>query len=250
MQSRPPDRDMTEKSAARPVIAVFGGSHPSTRVKAFARKLGRAIGDRGIVLTGGTGPDPDSVKGRAIQGAVDRSCPWVGVAPRAGQADACPHLDNGLVIYVDLGHKRNYLEACICDAAIGLKGDKGTPSELASALSLHRPVAFVGSHWRRGFDLDADRKGALNSMANAADDRFKTENPSPLDGRIARIPAGLNHVQAADYEYFDSRATAEDVLDWITRAVFLKGHQGKFPSVNEFRGIATKYRTWLRGQGF
>src|SRR4051794_2177249 len=211
---------MSDKPTTPPVIAVFGGTD-NTRVEAFARKLGQAMAARNqILLTGGTGPAPGSVKGSAIQGAVDRSSPWVGVERRPGQAEARPQPDTrGLVIFVDLGHKRNYLEACMCDAAIGLKGEKGTQSEVASALSLHRPVAFVGNDWMRFGDLDADRAATLRSMAKAADDRFKTEAPSPLDGRIARIPDGLKRVQATDYRYFDSRATAEDVLDWITHAV-------------------------------
>ena len=91
------------------------------------KEIGKAIAQRGhILLTGGTGPE-DSVKNIAIHGAG--KLPWNGVDRQKkvihGNIVNENELD-GFVIDSDLGHKRNYLEAHMCDAAIGLEGGDRT----------------------------------------------------------------------------------------------------------------------------
>jgi uncharacterized protein (TIGR00725 family) len=125
------------ESRTKVIIAVFGGDDPDAVDR--ARKLGALIAGRShILLTGGTRPGTNPVRESAILGAG--SSPWVGVG-RANKIDAA-ELDRGFVIYTDLGHKRNYLEACLCDAAIGLTGGDGTVSEVTFSLALQRPVVF------------------------------------------------------------------------------------------------------------
>src|SRR5262245_28946515 len=132
------------------IIAVFGGSKTrSPEVLACAQQLGSAItAARHVLLSGGTGPDCTSgIKGCAIVGAIvgAGSARWVGVAQDGPPDDGPPDVEErngGLVIWTGLGHKRNYLEASMCDAVVAFPGDDGTISEVTSALSLGRPVAF------------------------------------------------------------------------------------------------------------
>jgi predicted Rossmann-fold nucleotide-binding protein len=113
----------------RRIIAVFGGSgtkHPEALPA--AEDLGRSIAERQqILLTGGVKQEEDSVKGRAIKGAG--SSPWVGVERKQSVGDELPdEPEQHFCIVSDLDHMRNYLEAHMCDAAIGLAGDEGTVS--------------------------------------------------------------------------------------------------------------------------
>lgn len=139
------------------IIAVFGGGTVPQEVLRFAQDLGRAIADRGqILLTGGRGrPNVQkredgtslyAVKTCAIAGVGSR--PWIGVDRTVARWDANPVPERGLLIDTPLKHRRNFLEAKMCDAAIVLEGDVGTRSELAAALLLDRPVAIVGLKWK------------------------------------------------------------------------------------------------------
>jgi predicted Rossmann-fold nucleotide-binding protein len=227
------------------VIAVFGGSgKPPPEVLDCAEKLGSAITARGhLLLTGGTGPGEDSVKAVAITGAGP--APWAGVAQGGPIGASEEH--GGLVIRTGLGDKRNYLEACICDAAVALPGSDGTVSEVTSSLSLSRPVAFVGNQWREKFDLDADRPAALQNMVQATRMRFArapaNDTIDPLVAEDALMRA-LDHLP--DYRYFEL-GEAEPVVQWIESVVPAPvPFAGEFRPVPGLEGVARDYERWLR----
>src|SRR5262245_18631791 len=120
---------MTQFQRTKAIIAVFGSGE--TASLPLAEEIGFIIAKRKqILLTGGREPGEKPVKKRAIKGLLraDSSWPWIGV-DRGASSPAPLSFGSGFVIDTDLGHRRNYLEACLCDAAIGLKGGDGTSSE-------------------------------------------------------------------------------------------------------------------------
>ena len=130
-----------------PVIAVFGSNPRGKQPKTAAAWLGRAVNQAGaVVLTGGTGPEDTGIKGAAIAGAEGSGDPtWIGVArsdvPTA-PVDQGPH---AVVLTPGWGHRRNFVEACLCDAAIALGATTpGTASEALFCLYLGRPVVVLG----------------------------------------------------------------------------------------------------------
>lgn len=149
---------------------MFGGSD-DREICALAAAYGAAIAAAGhITLSGGTHADSTPVKHAAISGAKEH--PWVGVA----QEDPAVGVDlgkQGFVLPTGLGHRRNFLEAHVCHAAIALPGGCGTMSEAASCLFLRRPVTFVGPDWTKEYDLDApDRAAVADRMARRTFKRF------------------------------------------------------------------------------
>jgi SLOG cluster4 family len=205
-------------------------------VLASANELGRAIAAAGhILLTGG--PGRDSVRGSAIDGAGSK--PWIGVE-KEGPVDA-EEVGSGLVIRTGLGHKRNYVEACMCDAAVALPGGDGTVSEVTSALSLGRPVAFVGE-WR----TDVDVSSVLKEIVNRTRKRFG--NPTGTDGINAPLAEDVL-LHSLDplppYQYFEL-PEAGAVLEWIESEV-----PGPAPFAGAFRRsagldeVAPRYERWL-----
>jgi predicted Rossmann-fold nucleotide-binding protein len=229
------------------IIAVFGGTRPPppSEVLACAEQLGRAITDaRHVLLSGGTGPDNSSVKGRAITGAGSKR--WVGVV-QSGPVRVEPK-NGGLVIWTGLGDRRNYLEASMCDAAIALPGGDGTVSEVASALSLGRPVAFVGN-WRAEVNLDAsDISTVLEDMVDRTRRRFG--NPTGTDGIDARLARGallkaLNPLR--HYRYFEV-CQAQAVVKWIESVVPGPGSfMGEFRIAGlEEEEVVRPYERWLQ----
>lgn len=143
----------------RPVIAVFGGStrrkgeHPELKA---ARLLGQQINlAGGVVLTGATPPidgykGTRRVKDAAVEGAEQAAAPsvpvrWIGVA---NEADAAGPRWNrartGVVVTPGGRHRRNLVEALICDAAIAIEcTSAGTASETLFSLFVGRPVVAV-----------------------------------------------------------------------------------------------------------
>ncbi|NKK70072.1 hypothetical protein GFM13_06635 [Rhizobium leguminosarum bv. viciae] len=127
-----------------PIVAVFG----SKDFRSHAASLGGQIARAGaILLTGGDGRDDGSVKNAAISGAKAAGGRWIGVHRHTrddGLLDpTLKRQKTGLILRPGLGHRRNFLEACLCDVAIALKGGKGTVSEVAACVFLSRPVILV-----------------------------------------------------------------------------------------------------------
>jgi predicted Rossmann-fold nucleotide-binding protein len=214
------------------VIAVFGGtadSEPSPsgkdtdpcrgEVKACAKQLGSAITaeDRHVLLTGGNGPKDKGAKGCAIAGAVPNR--WVGVLKEPpGPGEPMGEKEGGLVIPTGLKHKRNYLEASMIDAAVALPGGDGTVSEVTSALSLKRPVAFVGN-WAeynlKESESESDRSAVLDKMVKTTLDLFKRQPANAgIDERLTKEVLRRALDSLPPCEYF-KLCDAQKVVEWI-----------------------------------
>jgi predicted Rossmann-fold nucleotide-binding protein len=232
------------KKRTKRVIAVFGGLTAPAVLKS-AEELGHVVAAEGqILLTGGTRCAEDSVKNAAICGAG--SSPWVGVEREAPvRAERQNDSKQGFVIFSDLNHKRNYLEACLCDAAIALEGGSGTLSEVTCALSLGRPVALVGAGWREQYDLDdaGNRSTILDGMVSRTLERF--EHSQGLEALLTKdaLRAGLNHLPS--FGYFELGAEG-DAVAWI-ESVLPEGRSlpGTFPQIEGHQGVAREYEAWL-----
>ena len=241
---------MSDKRTKR-IIAVFGGSKEES-VLSLAGTLGRAIAqEQQILLTGGTGPKSDSVKNCAISGA-DPS-PWVGVDRKATRgAFYSNDPQHSFLICSDLDHKRNYLEALMCDAAIGLEGEHGTISEVTSALLLQRPVALVGDYWSK-WDLDRCRAQALDSLATITAGKFDTPRGDnhELDTYLNAEAIRSRLTGPLCYKYFSSGDTAASVVGWI-KSVLPTGENllGSFPSIDSHKTVRDAYNIWLKKYAF
>jgi predicted Rossmann-fold nucleotide-binding protein len=227
------------------IIAVFGGSEASD-VVFFSERLGRAVARaKEILLTGGTGPADKPIKNRAILGAA--MSPWIGVDRKSsGEATFSNKPGHAFVIRSNLDHKRNYLEALMCDAAIGLEGGRGTISEVTSALSLQRPVALVGNSWRE-WDLDTARTQALDSLADITSCRFveSRDDNHELDTDLTREAIRSRLSGPLNYKYFDLNATAETVISWIESALPGGNLLGTFPNIESHSTVRKAYLAWL-----
>lgn len=234
----------------RPIIAIFGSSgRNSKQTLQRAESLGRAVSARdAILLTGGTGPADEPVKNRAIRGALtlDSGC-WVGVDRARGSLAEGGAQGRGYAIKSTLNHQRNYLEACLADGAIALKGGDGTMSEITACLIEKRPVALVGEDWRDVFDLDDDRHEALATLTTAAVKTFKDMGAHALGGHPveeAAISEGLLNI--GTYAYFESNEPAETILKWLLSKLPQDGPlPGSFPDIPGHDRVKAGYLTWL-----
>jgi predicted Rossmann-fold nucleotide-binding protein len=153
-----------------PVIAVFGGNAASPDELAAACLLGAEIGRSGaVLLTGGDGSDPGTVKDAAIRAADEAATPddpaaWVGVRNAPAAAAPEPRGPRSVVVTPGGGHRRNFVEACLCDAAIAIGGGPGTASEALFSLYLGRPVVIVGAASGAAMDADRLRDAALRRI--------------------------------------------------------------------------------------
>jgi predicted Rossmann-fold nucleotide-binding protein len=135
------------------VIAVFGSNSPNDQELAAAKLIGTQISKAGAVLmTGGDLPvdQPRSVKDAAILAASKvkskgLSASWIGVANKSQAARPQSRGPRSVVVTPGWGHRRNLVEACLCDAAIAIGvTSAGTTSEALFSLYLGRPLVVVG----------------------------------------------------------------------------------------------------------
>ena len=228
--------------------------------------MGFAISQRGqILLTGGTNAknlephELDTVKEQAILGAeaarkTGCAAPWVGV-DRSGTVDSTT--DPGreaFIVHTDLGHKRNCLEACLCDAAVALEGGDGTVSEAVFTLSLGKPVVFIGNTWNKYKIGSGGQLADFAAMVNHAFRRVSEIPPSdaPLNGLFNQAALLARLSKAATYEWFpapntqgDVLATTINALKWLQKS--LGGNfQGNFPGIPRYAKVAADYDQWVK----
>lgn len=163
------------------LIAVFGSNRPSDNEPEAARLFGRAIARQGaIVLTGGTWINPATqIKDIAIVAAGESNTTadapvWIGVANEPSPA---PWIEShrGGVLTPGGNHERNFVEACLCHAAIAIGASDGTSSEAIFALYLNRPVALVN------VPNTAGREATMRTLKTAAINRINsTEHGDPV----------------------------------------------------------------------
>jgi predicted Rossmann-fold nucleotide-binding protein len=207
-----------EQNASMIVVGIFGGTaNADVETAAMARRLGADVSAVApcLVLTGGDNPRGKGAKNEALaapDGRLDRG--WIGVT-RDGRVDVRTPRP-GLVLDTDLGHRRNYLEACLVDGALALPGEEGTISEATATLCLGKPVVFVGDFWLESSPLAPvlNEAGAGRSIAatawtvwiTAAMTRLGGDPRSPIGRlieldvraeRLAGAEARLRHVPSA-----------------------------------------------------
>ncbi len=136
---------------ALPVVAVFGANDPSDNELFAARLLGAAVNARGaVLLTGGDGSDPDTVKDAAIDaadraGSEDSPPIWMGVANTGVAGRPVWRGESAVVVRPGWGHRRNFVGACLCDVAVAVGASSaGTASEALFCLYLGRPLIILG----------------------------------------------------------------------------------------------------------
>jgi predicted Rossmann-fold nucleotide-binding protein len=245
------------------IIAVFGSNKPNPepavdndymeKLLELAEQLGHSIAaNHDITLTGGTGPAEEPVKNRALLGANNNpESLWIGV-DRQAEPPTAKEQGRGFLITSNLDHQRNYLEASMCDAAICLDGGAGTLSEIVCALSLQRPVALVGDHWARTFNLNINPGEAMEAAILSTTELFRTRAPNQLDPALIGEDA-LRHrliIEAlGDFNYFQATTPAADIVEWINSVVPIIPNQdppGGFPPAPEHQAVAVAYNNWLQ----
>lgn len=239
-----------------PLVAIFGGNTISEPVARAAHVLAEAVVDAdALLLTGGDGSDGPGVKDRARRAVAGRGR-WVGVAFGDGEP-ATRETDDGLVVDPALGHQRNLLEACLCDAAIVLPGGSGTVSEALAALGLARPVLLVGQTWAGVEDADlllrlvaaepvADAD--LEGWCRSARDRVRGDSPwlRRLGGQILRpesVRAGSAHAGSARALRLDE-VSREDVQTWVGGLTRLEGAWPAPMAAGPHQAVAETFTAW------
>jgi hypothetical protein len=142
------------------VIGVFGSNTTKPgEVKdaelAAVELLAAEINRAGALLLTGAEPKenqyeerPDTVKDVAVyalrNSGAGPSAIWVGVARKDHAQVSRDHRTRGVVVTPGWDHRRNFVEACLCDAAIAVGGNSpGTASEALFCLYLGRPLTLV-----------------------------------------------------------------------------------------------------------
>jgi hypothetical protein len=160
MQSFPAREKVMFIDPTIPVVAIFGSNSttPPDRKEAellAAELLAAAISRKGALLLSGAAPGPDQyderpgtvkdVSAYALRAAGDgESAVWIGVANDDQARPPREHGASGVVVTPGWRDRRNFVEACLCDAAIAIGGTSpGTASEALFCLFLRRPLALV-----------------------------------------------------------------------------------------------------------
>lgn len=247
------------RSAA--IIAVFGGSTDvdktyKTYLK-LAYEIGSVIAKRNrILLTGGEGPreeseprpESETVKEKAIDGAlsINTSAPWLGVT-RKGGPGFIPSGSGG-IIRTNLDHGRNYLEACLCDGAIGLAGGDGTLSEVTFTMALGKPVVLVGEVWEED-PLETRVPEIVRRSFRRVGARGENKELDELLNEAKVLQSMLEQPPAPKYLSLDDgglQDTAEKAVQFIIDS--LGGSEqlmGDFPDLSEYDEVQNDYRAWL-----
>jgi predicted Rossmann-fold nucleotide-binding protein len=179
-----------------PMVAVFGSNHPNPGELPAARLLGAAVNlSDAVLLTGGDLIERETVKDAAIWAAQGSGTPasparWVGVGNRSRAQPAQKKGPRSLVVTPGWSDRRNFVEACLCDAAIAIGGSsEGTASEALFCLYLGRPVVMVG-------DLP-DAQASPAALRQLAVNRVKPEQPGlAVDAGIAGAYAWADNADA------------------------------------------------------
>jgi uncharacterized protein (TIGR00725 family) len=230
------------------IIAVFGGSDPRTLRP--AEYVGYEIARQEcILLAGGTDNAGAAVKEKAIAGV--KSTPgarWIGVG-RSKKIGRAVCSQQRIILWPGYEHKRNYVEAHLCDAAVAFPGGDGTASEVAFCLALGRPVILVGEGWQTEYPLaHPHRERTLEKLRYQTLKRIQRDEvkPSPLDAPIA---AALNSLSASlpsfDYRHLPQNGEARRIVEQVLHLIGGAGQLGEFPNVARYSSMAADYNSWL-----
>lgn len=242
-----------------PVVAVFGGgSDVATETQTAAESIGCELARRGWVLltgTDGTGGDSEAVKDKAFAGA-GRAVAHGALGARLGVErtdDPKPPSERGssMILRPGFGHRRNYIEAHLCDAAIALPGTDGTISEVAFCLALGRPVVLVGGTWEKRYPLsERHRTRTLDKFRRCTRKQMRRgAEASPtidalIDDALVRLGTDL-----PEYTYEDLPRDDQvgGILDLVRRMIGSTPGRGEFPDLPEHQEMemAAAYRNWV-----
>jgi uncharacterized protein (TIGR00725 family) len=109
-------------------VAVCGPARCTDAERAAAHRVGRLLGERGVVVVCGGGA---GVMAAVAAGARSRGGVVVGILPGDGREGASPDLS--AVVVTNMGQARNAAVVWSADAVIVIGGSWGTLSELALA---------------------------------------------------------------------------------------------------------------------
>jgi predicted Rossmann-fold nucleotide-binding protein len=222
---------MTNVILRPPIVAVFG----SKENLEIAEALGEAVARSGAtLLTGGNTPNGDYVKNKAIAGAESVHGRWIGVhrhdclrAPSYQEAKA------SLILEPGLGHRRNFLEACLCDVAIALEGGKGTISEVSACNFLRKPVVLIDWNSEINVNLKWLYDDKCKPNIEALDQTIKEWISTPFSGE------GIIHIGA----HTPANEIVGEALNCIGSA-----RVGRFPAFlgERYLGMSNAFETFIR----
>ncbi len=117
------------------IIAVIGGSEPSTEEARMAEEVGSELARRDVILVcGGLG----GVMEAACKGAQSEGGSTIGILPGESQQAANPYVQ--IPIVTGIGYARNIAVVKSAQAVIAIGGSYGTLSEISHALQSGIPV--------------------------------------------------------------------------------------------------------------
>jgi len=124
---------MTENR--KKIIAVIGGSDPTSKASKIAEKVGQEIARHGAILVcGGLG----GVMEAACRGASHEGGITVGILPGENHRAANPYVQ--IPIATGIGYARNAAVVKSAQAVIAIDGSYGTLTEIGYALQSGLPV--------------------------------------------------------------------------------------------------------------
>jgi uncharacterized protein (TIGR00725 family) len=160
-------------------IGVAGASQPQRALVEQGERLGRRLGEAGVVVVcGGGGGVMEAVCGgaRAAGGTT------VGLLPGLDRGDANPYLTVSLP--TGLGQGRNLLLVRSSDALVAVGGGFGTLSEIALALRTGVPVVGLAT-WSLRLDAKPVEAfpvaGDADTAARLALEAARSRAPDPGD---------------------------------------------------------------------
>jgi predicted Rossmann-fold nucleotide-binding protein len=239
------------------VIGIFGGTEDADDAENLALWLGtEMLGDTKLmVLTGGFEPGERGAKNKALEAPDAKDRGWVGVT-QEGFIEAKPKGVAGLILHTDLGHRRNYLEACLVDAAIALPGLLGTVSEAVATLCLGKRVVFVGDRWLDGSLLSSElirithgnllTKSDRDHWIDLAKQRFLSDDATQIEKLISENVVAENLVGSEPRIRHLPTAQRKDALATVSVGI-PESHE--FPDIGQnYRELANAYECHVRGR--
>lgn len=232
-----------------PVIAVFGSDVAGT--PAVSRKLGEAIALSGATLLTGGGQEPteNSVKEQAMEGA--RSAPRrrrgarIGVLGKEENEVWEKAVADEFLMSLAFSHRRNYVNAMLCDVAVAFVGGNGTTSEVAFALAAERPILLLGAEWAQGFPL-VRTEAAFQEFLRSSKARVPDgDGEDPVDFLIKRAYKQLTLKSGAVVEHLPLAHPPEEVTAQAAKMARDDHLRGHFPDLPDRTGIAMAFQVWL-----
>ncbi|MDR7254292.1 hypothetical protein J2X46_003285 [Nocardioides sp. BE266] len=228
-----------------PVVAIFGSNFgdpaPPQEVMAAellaAELLAAAIHRAGALVLCGAAPvdpyddKPDTVKDRAAytlrdSGDGERAA-WIGVASSGKARAPLDHGTSGVVVTPGGRHRRNFVEACLCDAAVAIGGTSpGTASEALFSRYLRRRVALVAHQ--------PDPARTLGDLRDRMGDRVLPKGDRQvLDRGIARAlrwaEASTKHIKERALPTDD--ASADQIVAKLLRNLEIRQPRPDYPTL-------------------